>query len=316
MASVDNHFLSIHFVDFADRYAVDGYLLGKHIRIRYSDNSILSIVIPSVVNEKGYLSLSIPGLFAKYDVDLDSWGKINGYQSIEKLESIDAWISSVLVECYEFNPINRISADEIQELAIRLLHVLQVIKPEAIRTPSDDLISGICDVKTTVSLDIDGKPSPNIIICSVIDDRTEKFSFKDLKKAILNLNKSISASYELLDNARVNLKHNDTRAAILNCATSIEITLKRKLTEYLVSSSVPSVLKDYVLERADGFSRQIEFCKRFSVSLSGMNNIQDCVINPRNRVIHGGYNPSYQEASKAYNLTRETLIALGIPMFE
>lgn len=316
MASVDNHFLSIHFVDFADRYAVDGYLLGKHIRIRYSDNSILSIVIPSVVNEKGYLSLSIPGLFAKYDVDLDSWGKINGYQSIEKLESIDAWISSVLVECYEFNPINRISADEIQRLAKRLLHVLQVIKPEAIRVPSDELDDDICNVNNSVSLDLDGKPLPNIIIRSIIDKRQDKISIQDLRTAIININKSVSAPYEMLDNSRTNLSHKDTRAAVLNCATSIEITLKRIINDYLESVFAPNEIKDYVLKEANGFSKQIDLCKKFSLSISGMHSLKIPVVDLRNRVIHGGYEPSYQEASKAYKLTRETLITLGVPMFE
>lgn len=75
-------------------------------------------------------------------------------------------------------------------------------------------------------------------------------------------------------------------------------------------------LKEYILRQADGYSRLVDLCKRCSVSLEGLPDVKETVIDIRNRVIHGGYVPTRGEANKAYENTRQALDVLKTPMFE
>ena len=114
----------------------------------------------------------------------------------------------------------------------------------------------------------------------------------------------------------MNLSNHDSRAAILNCATAIEVTLKRMLIDYLGSNGVPDGLRKYVLKQADGYSKQVELLKKLSIPLNGLHNVKEEVMEVRNRVIHGGYTPSYDEANKAYSCTWCAMKDFGIKMFE
>ena len=94
------------------------------------------------------------------------------------------------------------------------------------------------------------------------------------------------------------------------------MALKRKLSTYLDENNIPQSLEDYVLKQADGFTKLIELCKKLGINLIGLPNVQESVINIRNRVIHGGYIPSNIESQVAYSTTREALRVLNVPMFE
>ena len=119
----------------------------------------------------------------------------------------------------------------------------------------------------------------------------------------------------MLENSRQNIYNYDTRAAVLNCATSIEVVLKKRISDFLSKSST-SPVKDYVLKQADSYSKQVEMCKKFGIPLNGVSNAKKFVFDVRNRVAHGGYIPSFEEANKAYKSTRSALIELAVPMFE
>ena len=53
--------VSIHFIDLADRYAVDGCLLGRSFSFHYGDADI-TVILPSVIRKNGFLELGIPSL--------------------------------------------------------------------------------------------------------------------------------------------------------------------------------------------------------------------------------------------------------------
>ena len=306
---------SVHFVNMVDRYAIEGCLLGRSIPVHYSEHYYLSIVFPSILHNGAFPYLGIEGLLEKYGVDQDEWGKINGYHNLQSPDTIDAWISTVIVGCYSDENAPGLSSLDIQRISKQLLHALQVIKPEAIRIPSDEWPNVVCEVKTSVAIG-EGKPRVEMLLTSVIDDRKGKISFRDLKRGIHNVNKAITAPYEMLDNARQNVNQHDTRAAVLNCATSIEVMLKKRVSEYLDKSSTIEPVKKYVMKQSDGYSKLAGLCKQFGLSLDNMPKVQDVVFKVRDRVIHGGYDPSYKEANDAYNSTRAALVALDIPMFE
>ena len=306
--------VNILFVDLADRYAVDGCLLGRSISFKYAGAEI-TVTLPSVIRKNGFLELGIPGLMDNYGVDEDDWGKINSFRHIDKPEPVDAWISTVLVRCREKDQPKDVSI-QIPEMAKKVVYALQILNPDAIRIPNDEVPNVICDVKTSVRINEDGKPQAMLKIASVIDDRKGRLSFGEIKTAIQNADKVISAPYEMLGNAQMNISRHDWRAAVLNCATAIEVMIKKKIMAYFDESSVPLELQEHVLKQADGLPKLKDLCKSLSISLTGLPNVQDEIMKIRHRVIHSGYVPTPEEANKAYESARLALESQNAPVFE
>lgn len=252
----------------------------------------------------------------RYGIDDDNWGTIKSYVDIKKPETVIAWISKVLVEYYTDSISLELNACEIEAIGNKLVHAIQTINPNSIRIDRDDRKNEICEIKTSIDIDADGKPQVGIVLRSVIDDRKDYLTFSDIKEGIKNIHKAISAPYEMLDNARRNLDYSDTRASVLNCATAIEVTLKRMVLAFLDSVETQEPIKNYVMKQADGFSKLVGLCKRFRLPIEAMSNVQESVFSIRDRVIHGGYVPSYKEAQRAYDSSRATLEALKVSMFE
>ena len=308
-------FKRAYFVNLAERYAIDGRLLGKRIGFCYEDLR-LSLDIPSVIKKNGCPELGIPWLLKTYGMDAGNWGKINNYQCLDKPETIHAWLAIVFVECFAKDSAHLLNPSIVQKLAKKIVYSLQIIKPDSIRIPSDEVVNDLCEVKHSVSFKENGRPQAEISITSVIDDGKGMLTLSDIHHALKNINQTVSAPYEMLWNARTNLSHHDMRATVLNCATSIEITLKKKISDYFDANHTPNELQEYVFKKADGYAQLVELSKKLNISLIGLPNVQETVMNPRNRVIHGGYVPSYEEATIAYRDTRGLLQLLNVPLFE
>lgn len=313
-------FTHAFFVNLSDMFAVEGRLLGKRIRIHSSDEYVLTIVIPSLVRKGDILDLCIPGALYKYRTNQEEWGRLNRHPIIDKvfdeIDRVDAWISTVIVECFGEKLDVVSSASDIESMGNNLVHALQIINPDAVRMYSDHHCTSLCEVSTEVSLGDDGRFQPAFYFTSSFDDREGQVSFADLKQAIRNVNKSVSVPYEMLDNARVNLSRRDTRSAVLHCATAIEVALKKLTVSYLDVTVTDNSLKEYILRQADGYSRLVDLCKRCSISLEGLPDVKETVMDIRNRVIHGGYVPTREGANTAYENTRQALSVLKTPMFE
>ncbi len=304
-----------YFLDLAERYAIDGSLLGKRLVVSHRE-VCLSIQIPSVINRGVFPFLGIPGLFDKYGIDVDDWGKINGYENLCQPETIDAWISCVLVVCQTNNPVLLFGPPIIQDMARKVVHALQILNPDAIRNSSDETPNVLCQVMNSVSFNEDGSPLIEVDISSEKDNSVGRITLSDIKKGLKNAGRTVTAPYELLDNARENLFRHDSRATVLNCATAIEIALKQKVSAYFASNHTALELQSYLLKQADGYSKLVGLCKAIGISILGLPSIDETVIKIRNRVIHGGYTPSNNEAKTAYMDTRSSMATLGISMFE
>ena len=100
-------------------------------------------------------------------------------------------------------------AIQISEMAKKVVYALQIPNPDAIRIPNDEVPNVICDIKTSVEIKEGGKPPTMIKIASVIDDRKGRLSFGEIKTAIQNADKVISAPYEMLGNAQMNISRHD-----------------------------------------------------------------------------------------------------------
>lgn len=307
---------SAHFIEFVDRYAIDARLLGHRIRICISDDSFICITIPSLVIKNQVPEIGIPRLLEIYKSDIDDWGIVKSYVSINDLDKMDVWISAVLVEyiCKDRGCLP--NAGIIQAKAKKVLHAIHVINPDAIRIPSDEYKDDICNVRLSVSLSEKGEYQSEIRLPMVYDDGIGKLTISDIKRAFHNAHNSITAPYEMLNNARINLSNYDTRATVLNCATAIEVMLKRKVSTYLEDNKIPQAIMDYVLKQSDGYDKLMGICNRFGINLTRLPDLKNKVVEIRNRVIHGGHIPSYQESQAAYYNTREALRVLNVPMFE
>lgn len=312
-----NHKKSIvHFIELKDRYAIDARLLGRHIRIRMSDDCYMYLIIPSLVVRNGFPEIEIPGALEKYKADLDEWGCVKSYESIDNLDKMSVWISAVLIECFCDEKYFLPNLNIIQVETKRVLHSLQIINPNAIRILSDGQENELCKVMSSTTNE-NGKALIEVKIPPfVFDDGRSKLSLIDIKRAFRNANNSVSAPYEMLNNARINFANHDTRATVLNCATAVEVMLKKEVFAYLSRNNIPLELRDYVLKRADGFDKLMALCKSLNIDLTRLPNIKKIVMDIRNRVIHGGYIPSKEEAQNAYNITTEALKVMNVPMFE
>ena len=236
--------------------------------------------------------------------------------TIDNQERMNVWISAVLIECFCDNNDSLPNSDIIQTEAKKVLHSLQIINPFAIRVPSDIQENELCKVMSSTKY-VNGKAMIELKLPPVlIDDSGGRLSIADIKKAFHNANNSISAPYEMLNNARINLDYHDTRATVLNCATAVEVMLQKIVYSYLDKNNIPQELKNYVLRQADGFYKLITLCKKLNVDLTRMPNVKEVVMKIRNRVIHGGYVPSKEEEQKAYSITMEALKVMNVPMFE
>lgn len=312
-----NHKKSIvHFIELKDRYAIDARLLGRHIRIRMSDDCYMYLIIPSLVVRNGFPEIEIPGALEKYKADLDEWGCVKSYESIDNLDRMNVWIYAVLIECFCEDKNSLPNSSIIQAETKKILHSLQIINPNAIRIPSDGQENELCKVMSSTTNE-NGKALIEVKLPPfVLDNRGEKLSIIDIKKAFRNANNSVSAPYEMLNNARINFANHDTRATVLNCATAVEVMLKKEVLTYFSENNIPQELRDYVLKQSDGFDKLISLCKYLNINLTRMPNAKEFVMKIRNRVIHGGYVPSNEEAQKSYNITMEALKVMNAPMFE
>ena len=304
------------FVNLSDMFAIEGRLLGKRISFRPTNEYVLTIIIPTIVHKGDMLTMSVPDALGKYGIDCDNWGTWNRYTSINDVKTYDACVSSIIVESSGNKMDAMPTNSEIHSKGNDFIHALQVINPDAVRMYSNKTSVDLCEISAEVVVGADGRAQPEIHVSFSIDKKEGRLTFANVKHAIKNSNKPVTVPYEMLDNARVNLSRRDTRSAVLHCATAIEVALKKLTVSYLDVTVTDNSLKEFILRQSDGYSRLVDLCKRCSVSLEGLPDVKETVIDIRNRVIHGGYVPTRGEANKAYENTRQALAVLKTPMFE
>lgn len=304
-----------YYINFAEHYAIDGRLLGKRLSFSYGEN-VFTVVFPSIIEKEGIPSLGFPDLLSTHGADIESWGKIKNYQDLNRPETIHVWLSAILVECFAKEVNSTVAPLLVQKLAKKVVYTLQLTNPDGIRKEIEDIENDICEVKYSVSYSEEEKPQIEGRILVVLDDGKGLITLDDIHRALKSVNNTVSAPYEMVGNARMNLLRQDYRAVVLNCATSLEVMLKRKVADYLEENHISRELRDYVLKRIDGYAKLVEISLELKIPLSGLPNVKETVFRIRNRVIHGGYKPSYEEANKAYSDTREALRVMSVPMFE
>lgn len=149
---------------------------------------------------EGYLYRSgyFVNLAERYGADMEDWGKINNYQSLDKPETIHAWLSKVFVECFAKERDKLLKPAMVQKYAKKMVYALQIIKPDVIRIPSEEVINDICEVKESVSFNEDGRPQVESRISCVMKQA-------DGYAKLVELCKKLKISLTGLDNVKDNV---------------------------------------------------------------------------------------------------------------
>lgn len=177
----------VHIVEFEYRYAIDGGLLGKHFAMQVSDNCALEVVIPSIYRNGKFDELGIPDLLNNYGCDINKWGKIDNYVTINDVETANACISAVLVICYAKNEEAELYFGAIQNMVRKVLHTLHILNPHVIRVYSDTVPNDLCEINVSVKVKDDGEKQAEIMCPPMlIVDMAPRLSFADIKRAIRN----------------------------------------------------------------------------------------------------------------------------------
>lgn len=109
--------------------------------------------------------------------------------------------------------------------------------------------------------------------------------------------------YQFLKDADTELSNGNLRKSVLDSATALEIGLKSCLKNEL---NMEQKLFLEVMSNFNSINKRRELLKHTSIKLPNYGykeNLEDL----RNRAIHSGYNPSVEEATKAYKIVKDTL---------
>lgn len=128
-----------------------------------------------------------------------------------------------------------------------------------------------------------------------------------------SINKKLSIEYSFLKDAEEALSKNDSRKAILDAATSLEIALNNYLEKNL---KVPDKrLKTEILKLNNSLSKKRQLTTFTSLNLPNLN-YQKEVEEFRNRAIHAGKKPNEDEARSVIKIVKESLNFLVKSKFE
>lgn len=328
MNEQDFQYKGFSLVSFEDRYAIDYLLIGKRFSCYISGSCWVEICFP-LLKIKGDPKtehmcpfLTSPFSFEEIGVDLDNWGKVNGSLFDSRGNKFyHVWINAVGLFYHSNIPLTddkecRSVENVTNKMLKGFLSALQVINPDAIRNRTDNYQEPICKHFPVCPAIGDGDYQRSIHIAGMVDDRTGIVHEKDVKTALENSAKSLSVQYLLVTKANNDLRSNDYRGCVLNCASAIEVTIRRELERYLEDNHIPEELVAYIFGQANGYLKYIELLKKLKLPTSNNDQVTKNVMNIRNRVIHGGFTPEFKAAENCLKITRDFLRNQKVKMFE
>lgn len=308
-------------IEFNCEIIIETSLLGKFVPINIGSDHPFYICFPMLIFDRvtrNYKMVSsLP--FNTTKTNTDNWGQLiqsstnKDNQVFDMLVSISAvWIVSKLSN---FELVKSLKTEV--EWFIRSIHA---INPAGVILKGIDvsnLVSGFSYSyfdKTTGR----GKTSGFGFSMTMYPYDYNKFKV-DIKliKTVLKAWKSkVSLPFELLLCAFQEMRTNNYRNTILNCAMTIEVALKRLLRNSLSSISINGAITDYLIKGADGLSKIERLMKLINLPKYNFADIRTNIFNVRNKIIHGGFYPSAAQASTALKLTQSMLKDYHIAYFD
>lgn len=290
---------------------IDSKLLGKTITLYRGLDKYIKIVFPKIKDlDTKELCSGIP--FEQPTFDISSWGTIRGIISGRDTTTKIISISAVWCICdIKFLDITKTIGKD----AEWILRSLQALSPQCIFFNDFDT-SRLVNEPIYAYFDHKEVRRRGCLANNCIQLPPLKPHFielRQIKEVLKNFGKSINLPYELLLSAHQEMHINNYRNAILNCASAIEVALKKYIYSYIDSETDNDSLKQYILKKIDGFSKIEDFLSKNNLKRHN-NEIKDFMI-LRNRVIHGGYMPTKSDATDFINLIKEILVIYQVPHF-
>lgn len=291
---IDDHSI-LYVQEFIDAIAIDPNLLGKRLNVQLNDSLSVRIIFPSRKNEENVFGpFEYKDEFAYLNDGKIEWGKQNTLYGIVIIVSYPDVVSDLLESYPEYGtPVN--------EHTVQALNYIVALCPGCLRRRHDFFLSFWADMRLVQSSAVtmgcrsfhyDKEPRNGYVTEDVI------------RQAVLNSCSSISDYYELLNNAVRMRVHQDFRSSILACATVSEMVLSRKIREKLVG--VDPMIAKAVMSKLNGYDALAGLAKKMGVPIFRERN-QARVYELRNRIIHGGYKPVFEDAIIAFQFAKAFL---------
>lgn len=308
-------------IEFNCEIIIDARLLGKFLPVNIGSDNPFYICFPILIFDRvnGIYKMVSSLPFSTTNTDVDNWGRLLQYstnkydQVIDRLVSISAvWIVSKLSNLEWVKSLKN-EADWF----IRSIHAINPASVVLKGIDASKLISGFSYSYFDKSTGR-GRASGFEISLTMYPYDYGKFKIDTkLIKTVLKAWKSnVSLPFELLLCAFQELQTNNYRNTILNCAMTIEVALKQLLRSSLSPISTNDAITDYLIKGADGLPKIERLMKLINLPRNNFSDIRTNIFDVRNKIIHGGFFPSSDQASTALKLTQSMLKDYHIAYFD
>lgn len=295
---------------------VSSRLLGKKIPIKI--NNIEGYILMPKLQVGGS---TIPSLINPHYVgaDINSWGSISisGKGANMIIHPCVKAVMCVLSTALDSNQ-SLSFKQQLENYISKFIKCIAGINPELIEWSSRNEESFVDPISLWANCGEDSKWIPTISASISLRLQYNELEFPCIKNILRNIQASISLQYELLINIKKDILNHKYREAILFSATIIEKTLRDEVIDYLVQSRTEEMITKYVISNIDGFQKIRKAIDDLGISSdkTRLNQIAKGSICIRNKVIHGGYHPSQEEALKAYEDARYIIDYYKVKLFE
>lgn len=308
-------------IEFNCEIIVDEQLIGKMIPINICKDIPFCLCLPKLKFDRQNKIYSVVSSlpFTTTNTDIDNWGRLLQYSTNNDGKIVNKLIaiSSVWIVTNKSNIEWVKTLKDKSEWFIRCIHVLS---PSSIILKGADtskLVTGLSysffDTQTgryrSSGFEVPLTIYPYNYYTIGIDTKLIKTIFK-------SWGKQVALPFELLLCAFQELQMNNYRNTILNCAMTIEVALKRLLRKSLLSMCLDDAMIEYLMKGADGLPKIETLMKLINLPRHNFSDIMNNIFKVRNKIIHGGYFPSSEQASTALNLTQSLLKDYNIEYFD
>ena len=307
--------------DFKHEIRIDERFMGRRIPVKiYGYKGY--ILFPLIINDedRGFrlTNPKIDGLIGEHECGSYSVSKLPNGKIIRHTKVLRLYILLNINEdiTEKYNEQNML-VEEIEKLISKFIKCISIVHPSSIKWSYINEDSYINLIDTYRIIDTETNKDHGIAGCAIFDLGHEKneVSITEFFNVCRNINKEISLQHTLLANVKNFYARSEYRETILNCATIIEKTLKEQIAKYLDSVNTVEIVKNQILESADGFRKILMVMKKFGLMVDNCNTIEERTIKVRNRIIHGGYFPTNEQALQAIEDAKLIIAQYNVPIF-
>lgn len=291
-------------IDFTSSLYCHSNIMGKEIEIDL-DGIKCSIAFPKLPygykkdNNKKHL---IAPRKSNIHKNINDWGQIHqwpqGYSGVEKI------LLLINVNINNYQDIGNNANITLKTWKNKFEEFLeiktnQILKKKIVQTIN--LSAGDFDLW----INVNGERKPGITKRDPIIITKREVTLIEKKHVIqavefANEGKGLNLSYKLIKKARRELDIKEFRTAIIDAATSCEITLFESLTKELSKSVSNKLLNELINKKYKTLSSKMELGRLLSIIPDLDYTLK--LIEPRNKAVHKGYESSFKEANETIKI--------------